>query len=249
MKILAVDTTTKFLCIGIYDDGRRYEYGLCLGKKQSAELIPAVKDVCDALRWRMPDIDYFACGLGPGSFTGMRLGLSAMKGFAWALKKPLVGIPSLDTLAMNASLFSEPLIAAATDAKRGLIYCSLYQNREGRIKRLIPYMLTEARYFVRIINRKASNKNRVVLLGDAIELYKKEFSRQVKFANILDSDYYRLYGRHILTLALDEIKKKKITDAFRIRPIYLYPKECQIRPPVHKCSLPAGRQGVHRCIS
>ena len=149
MKILGIDTTTKMLCVGVYDDGKACEYNVELGRKHSALVVTTVKRVLDALRWQAKDLDYFVCGAGPGSFTGVRIGAAAIKGLAWSLKKPIVSVSSLDILAGNAPC--EGTIVPAIDAKRGLIYSSIYENRNGKLKRLAPYMLLPAEEFLKKI--------------------------------------------------------------------------------------------------
>lgn len=222
MKILGIDTTTRFLCLGIYDGARIYEYNLDLDRRHSTLLIPAIKRALDALGWRAGDIDYFACGLGPGSFTGMRVGLSAIKGFAWSLKKPVVGISTLDILARNASPVAGPVVPII-DAKRGLIYCSIYRIKKGILKRTAPYLLLNEDELLKKIPRNA------VLLGDAVSLYQENISRKIKGIKMLDKDYWYPRARNIIALALERIKQRDTKDAFSVLPIYLYPKECQVK--------------------
>ncbi len=225
MKILGVDTTTKFLCLGIYDGSKIYEYSLESGIKHSALLVPTIKRVLDVLGWHIRDIDYFACGLGPGSFTGMRVGLSTIKGLSWSLDKPIIGISSLDILARNASRLGG-YIVPAIDAKRGLIYCSIYRIKNGALKRIAPYLLLNEGEFLKKIPKNS------IVLADAINLYKEDILRKIKGIKILDKDYWYPKAHNIIKLALERIEDKKFNNAFKIKPIYLYPKECQIRKPV-----------------
>lgn len=223
MKILGIDTTTKFLCLGIYDGARVYEYNLELGRKHSVLLVPTIKRVLEALGWQIGDIDYFACGLGPGSFTGIRVGLATIKGLSLSFKKPIIGISTLDILAKNATALSDASIAPAIDAKRGFIYCSIYRKKNDILKRVTSYMLlTKDEFFKKI------PKN-TVILGDAVGLYKDNILKNAKGVKILDKDYWHPQARNIIKLALERIKEKKFSNAFNIKPIYLYPKECQIR--------------------
>ncbi|TAM40002.1 tRNA (adenosine(37)-N6)-threonylcarbamoyltransferase complex dimerization subunit type 1 TsaB, partial [bacterium] len=122
MKILGIDTTTKFLCLGIYANNSFYECKLEMGRNLSALLTITIQRALDAAGLKAADIDYFACGLGPGSFTGMRVGLATIKGLSIVRNKPVIAIPTLDILAKNAPLKGS-LIVTALDARRGLIYC------------------------------------------------------------------------------------------------------------------------------
>ena len=221
MKIFGIDTTSKFLCIGVYDDGRVYEYNLELGRQHSALVMVTVKRVLDALSWRSKDIDYFACGSGPGSFTGVRIGMAAIKGLAWSLNKPVVNVSSLDILAGNAAC--EGVIVPVVDAKRNLIYCSIYRNKNNNLKRLAPYMLLPIGDFLKKI------KPASIIFGDALPLYKEEILKHIKGVSFLDKDYWRLRGSNIIAPALERIKQGRLNTAFDIKPIYLYPKECQIK--------------------
>ncbi|MFA5144588.1 MAG: tRNA (adenosine(37)-N6)-threonylcarbamoyltransferase complex dimerization subunit type 1 TsaB [Candidatus Omnitrophota bacterium] len=227
MKILGIDTTTKFLCIGIYDDAgiprgpKIYEYNLEVSRGLSVLLAQTIKRILDALRWRVSDIDYFACGLGPGSFTGIRLGLAAIKGLSWPVNKPVIGIPTLDILARNAAGVDK-LVIPAIDAKRNLIYCSVYKNKDGMARRLKPYMLLSPEEFLKCA------KPGSIILGDAVGLYKEDILRNIKGAGILDKDHWYPKARHIIELSLERIKERQFDSPLDIKPIYLYPKECQI---------------------
>lgn len=247
MKILGIDTTTKFLCLGAYDGAKIYEYNLELGTKHSALpphpkspkskfpekapslvvgcgglLVPTIKRVLDALEWHISEVDYFACGLGPGSFTGMRVGLATIKGLSWATKKPVIGISTLDILAHSVK-DSDKDIIPIIDAKRNLIYCSIYKKKNRRLSRVKPYMLLSIEEFFKIAKPDS------IIFGDAVTSFKEEIIRRVRGANILDKDYWYPKAHNIIALALERIKEKKFENSFGIRPIYLYPKECQVK--------------------
>jgi tRNA threonylcarbamoyladenosine biosynthesis protein TsaB len=222
MRILGIDTTTKFLSIGLYDNGRLYEYSLEVGRGLSSLITTTIKRVIEAAGLKIKDLDYFACGLGPGSFTGVRIGLSTMKGFSWSLNKKIIGIPTLDILAYAAIGDNERIIPIV-DAKRNLIYTSVYLAKKGVLKRNRPYMLLAPKDFYKEI------KPGSLLIGDAVMLYKDDILRKTRGVHFLDKDYWYPKGSSIIKLALERIKAKKFDNPFTIEPIYLYPKECQIR--------------------
>jgi tRNA threonylcarbamoyladenosine biosynthesis protein TsaB len=224
MKILGIDTSTKFLSVGISDKDRVYEYNLDLGRAHSALLQPTLKRILDALGWRIQDVDYFACGLGPGSFTGIRVGVAAIKGLAFSLQKPVVGISTLDILAKNVIAAQGPVMPAV-DAKRGLIYCSIYKFKNRAIKRTAPYMLLAREEFIRKTHPNA------IIIGDAVGLYRQDISAAVRGAVFPDKDCWYPKGHNIISLARERISAGKLNDAFDLGPIYLYPKECQVRNP------------------
>ena len=227
MKILAIDTTTKFLTLAVYNNGRVAEYNLETGNKLSTLLVPTIKRVLEALELNLQEIDYLAAGVGPGSFTGIRLGLSAIKGFSFALGKPMIGIATLDVLAMNAPLGDQRIIPAI-DAKRGLIYSSVYKYKKGKLTKTIPYSLLTKDEFFRNI------KPLSIIFGDALNLYRDDIKRDIGEVSFLDKDLWYPKARNIITLALNRIGKNKSGLNSKINPIYLYPKECQIRKPTIK---------------
>lgn len=222
MKILGIDTSAKFLCVGISDENKIYGFNLELGQRLSTLIAPTIKRILDSLGWQVKEIDYFACGLGPGSFTGLRVGLATIKGLGWALNKPLVGISTLDILARNVKASSSTIVPII-DAKRNLIYCSAYKIKGNTLKRVMPYQLLSKEELIRKL------KGDIVFLGDAVDLYKRDLVRRIKGAVVLDRDLWYVQPHNIILAALGEIRAKKLVSPFDIAPIYLYPKECQIK--------------------
>jgi len=223
MKILGIDTTTKYLGLAFYDGAKIYVCDLDLGIRHAELLMGTVDHALSALGWGLEEIDYFACGLGPGSFTGVRIGLSAIKGFSWALHKPVVGFSSLDILAMNASAYHGANIVTAVDAKRSLIYSASFKNNNGVLKITGSYRLSSEKEFLKNIKPDS------LILGDASGIYKESILKNIKGAQVLDKDYWFPKGHNIILKALERISEKSKDDLFTIEPIYLYPKECQIR--------------------
>jgi len=222
MKILGIDTSSRFLCVGLWDKNKIYSFNLELGPKLANLITPTIGGILHALSWKISDIDYFACGLGPGSFTGLRVGLATIKGLAWSANKPIVGISSLDILARNVRA-SQSTIVPVVDAKRSLIYCSAYKINGSYLKRIMPYQLLTKEELIRKL------KGNVLLLGDALDLYKQEILNRTKKASVLDRDLWYPQPHNIILAALQGIRAKKVTDSFSVLPIYLYPKECQIK--------------------
>lgn len=224
MKILCIDTTTKFLCLGLYVDARIYEYSLETGRHLSTLLAPAVRSVLEAAGVKAPGIDYFCVGAGPGSFTGVRVGMAYIKGLAWSVGKPVVEIPSLEALAMNAAgARDNAWVWPIMDAKRGLVYTCAYRIKGAKLKKASPYMLIDIGEFMR------KTRDSAIVLGDGLELYRDKLKASGKGLAFLDKDYWRIYPQNLLACAMQRIREKKLVSASGARPIYLYPKECQVK--------------------
>ena len=132
MRVLAVDTTTERGSVAVTEgDSVSGEVRLLSSEGHSRRLLPAVDFLLQSLGLRAADLDAFAVTTGPGSFTGLRVGLSTVQGLALGTGKPCLGVSALDVLAArNAGAASA--IVALMDAYRGEVYGALYDG-EGRI--------------------------------------------------------------------------------------------------------------------
>ncbi|MCX7661899.1 MAG: tRNA (adenosine(37)-N6)-threonylcarbamoyltransferase complex dimerization subunit type 1 TsaB [Candidatus Omnitrophica bacterium] len=221
MRILGIDTTTKFFCLGIQDNTNIYAYRLELFKKQAGLVIPTIKRVFEVLGLEPKDIDYFACGLGPGSFTGIRIGLSTIKALSFSLNRPIVGFSTLDILAVQVK--REGYLVPVIDARRNSVFTAIYKNSQNKLTRTTAYKLISRNEFYKLVPKEA------YIFGDALELYREEMKRNMPTAKFLDSDFWYPQPSGIIKLAQEKIKKRELFDSFSLKPIYLYPKECQIK--------------------
>jgi len=223
MKILGIDTSTKFLCIGLSDGVGIYEYRLDLGRGHDIYLIEHIDRILKALKMKIKDIDYLAVGLGPGSFTGLRIGLSTVKGLSLVLKKKIVGISTLELIAYNAlDLEDVSYICPIIDAKRKLLYTSVYQKDNFSLKQIRPLSLIGIEELIKIVPKGTT------FLGDGLNLYRDNIMYNVKNSRALDQDYFWPKATNLIRLAIKYINRKKFTPLDKIKPLYLYPKECQI---------------------
>ena len=127
MKYLFVDSATATLVVAIIIDGKiKYLFNEKTGKDMSSEVMPKIKEAFDTCGIKPKDIDKIFAVTGPGSFTGIRVGLTAMKTFAWALKIPVVPISSLEVIASGTPDRNN---IALIDARRGYVYAGGYNKR------------------------------------------------------------------------------------------------------------------------
>lgn len=229
MKILAFDTSGMFLCLGVSVEGKRREYKIELGRKLSVLLAPSIQRVLQSLDLEPCGLDHVAVGTGPGSFTSLRVGIASAKGIAWSCGKKVIGVPSLDILAHNAPPEARGVIAAM-DAKRGMIYCGVYRNSRGRLRRVSPHMLVESRLAAGRLNRYLPRSGETVICGDGISVLEPQ-ALTLLGARPLDRDHWYPQPDALLKLAEHMAGRGQAVEASRVEPIYLYPKECQIRKP------------------
>ena len=135
MKILALDTATKSCSAAIVDDGLACAELTTVNElTHSKHLMNMIDAVCDMSGLKITDMDGFAVTIGPGSFTGLRIGISTVKGLAWSLNKPVVGISSLDALAWQCVPAAYP-VCALLDARKQEVYYCRYRFQDGELKK------------------------------------------------------------------------------------------------------------------
>lgn len=139
MRLLAIDTTTGSGSAALVEDGRvRAEIGIDSFGTHSSRLPASIEVLLKSLQWTLADLDGFAVTPGPGSFTGIRIGLSTIQAFAFASKKPVAPVSSLRALAWKLKEDGVPLAAPMHDAKKSEIYAALYSFEKAGMKAVIP---------------------------------------------------------------------------------------------------------------
>ena len=137
MRILALETSAKSVSCAVTEDGtvlaRSFQ---CTGLTHSRTLLPMVDAMLQNAEIPMGSIDLFAVAAGPGSFTGLRIGVSALKGLAWAADKPCAGVSTLYAMAQNLAHLDGTLLICAMDARRNQVYNALFEAQNGTLKRL-----------------------------------------------------------------------------------------------------------------
>ncbi|VAV84400.1 tRNA threonylcarbamoyladenosine biosynthesis protein TsaB [hydrothermal vent metagenome] len=137
-KILAIDTSSVAGSIALIQDGSVTDE-LTVGKagRHSEWLLPAIEEFLKGCKLDISEVDLFAAGNGPGSFTGLRIGVSTLKGLAWALSRPVIGVSTLEALAMNIK-GQDALICPVFDARKGQVYTAFFILKHGCLERVTP---------------------------------------------------------------------------------------------------------------
>ncbi len=140
MRILALDTTTNYGSVAILDDtGLVAEVDSSSSSSHSARLLRSVDHLMKLASWDIKDIDGFAAAAGPGSFTGIRVGLSTIKALSFASGKPVAAVSTLAALAAKLEDTGGRLLCPLIDAKKGEVYAALFEfSGKGRLEEIIP---------------------------------------------------------------------------------------------------------------
>lgn len=221
MKILSFDTSTKFMSVAcLEDDTLMAEFHEDVGMRHSEILVPTMKSLLEKIDRDIRKIDLFCVGLGPGSFTGLRIAAATVKGFALSMRAKVVGIPSMDAIAFNAPL-GEGLVAPLLDAHKGKAYTCLYEVSAMGIKKKTDHSLVSVDDFLRGLDKE------VFFFGDGVAKYKKNLDSSPNARYDEAVDWYPRASRLGL-LGREKAAAGQFDDPETIEPLYLHPRECDV---------------------
>ncbi|MBR6253747.1 MAG: tRNA (adenosine(37)-N6)-threonylcarbamoyltransferase complex dimerization subunit type 1 TsaB [Clostridia bacterium] len=197
MKILAIGTSGKNCTVAISEDKILIkEINITDGLTHSETLMPAIDRILKETNIELQDIDAYAVSIGPGSFTGIRIGVATIKGLCLGVDKPVLAVPSLLGLAYNKKEF-DGYIVSCIDARNDNVYAGIYKNENGILKQVGDY------------------------ISDNIEVLKERISSLDKaYIMINDTDTYE-YASKIAEAGYDLYSQGIITDGVHVSPLYL----------------------------
>lgn len=213
MTLLAIDTSTDYLSIAVMKDGKiSSRYHRKSAMRHSSVLVPTIDGTLKKAGLKIKDIDCFAVSAGPGSFTGLRIGVATVKALAYTLKKKIVAVPTLDAIASNVKNF-RGVICPVLDARKNKVYACIYKSDGKDIKRISKYLLLPAADLSSMLNKH----DKVFLLGD-VEIPPRRSNR---------FDWHPR-AEIVAELGAIEFKKKRFVKPEDLEPMYLYSRECDI---------------------
>ena len=176
MRILGFDTSAKAASVALSENGKLIsEFYLDSGFTHSETVLPMAKAVLDAARITPADVDLFAVNCGPGSFTGLRIGIAAVKALGMSLGKPCAAVSTLEALAYNAQSFSG-IICAAMDARCNQVYTAFFESDGTTVNRLCEDRAVSTDVLFEDIKNYISERGeKVMLVGDGANLCFKKF--------------------------------------------------------------------------
>ncbi len=223
MTILAIDTSTDYLSLAILKEGKIIaRFHKKAKMRHSVLLVPMIDKLLKNARLKIKNIDCLAISIGPGSFTGLRIGLTVVKGLSYALKKPIVAVPTLDAIAMNAKKFTG-IICPVLDARKNKVYACLYKSDAKSIKKISKYLLLPLDDLLKKIERY----DKVLFLGDAISTPGVETGFHPGGGSKVYKNWHPK-AQTVARLASEYFKQKKFVKAQDLEPMYIYSKECDI---------------------
>jgi tRNA threonylcarbamoyladenosine biosynthesis protein TsaB len=224
MKLLAFDTSSEFLSVALFN-GEKLLGETKSGSftRHSASLTPALEAVLKAHRVKPSMLGGVAVGLGPGSFTGLRVGVATAQIFAYAIGCRLAGVSSPAALAASVTGFQGDIVVIQ-DAKREKLYIAVYRNGPEGLREIRPPFIGTLDEALAAAGRPA------FFTGDAVPVHREVIERS---GGCAETDREKIFPSAVAVgrLALKEFAHKKMGAWPILAPLYLYPKDCNVTLP------------------
>jgi len=177
LKVLGIETSGNIGGIALSKDNHIIIAGnLGSPAMHDKVLVPAIKTMLHEVSWTPRDIDLIAVDVGPGSYTGLRVGITCAKTLAYALNKPVIDVPAFDAIAENYPMNSTP-ICPIMDARRGHVYACIYQLENAQRKRVSDFLIIQPERLLPLLPRP------VIIFGNGVLLHKEQLLQKDIFAD------------------------------------------------------------------
>ncbi len=226
MMILGIETAVEQVSVALGDHrGLRAEASSAGDRRHAESLTPMIQFVCAQAGITTSEIDAVAVDIGPGLFTGMRVGIATAEMMSWALDIPIIPVCSLDVLA-HAVTRSDDLVAACLDARRGEVYWAMYRPGDNGAapQRLTEPVVTPPSELVALLLERDQN---VVCVGTGAERYTDELSHAFR-AEVWDSTFSYPTARALVSIAAQKAVREQWVSAEQLEPMYLRAPDAEI---------------------
>ncbi len=214
MKILVADTSSSVCSVGVFEnDVLINKNELDNGKTHSENFMPLVEKTLNEAKMKLDDIEYLAVVVGPGSFTGIRIGVASCKAMAEIKGLKVVPVYSLDSLAAN-EVGNGNVICSMIDARNNQVYCGIYDNK---INKLEEYMADDIENVLSALNKYDD----IVFVGDGAVLHEAMIREKMVDKKIVFSSNNKQNAESLGIIAYKKIENGEFTDPDSVVPVYL----------------------------
>ncbi|MEI6495123.1 MAG: tRNA (adenosine(37)-N6)-threonylcarbamoyltransferase complex dimerization subunit type 1 TsaB [Actinomycetota bacterium] len=225
MLILGIETATDQISVAIGGhEGVLGMFEVCRGRRHAETLVPAIEFVCAQAEIELSEISVVAVDVGPGLFTGMRVGLASAKAFAQALRVPMIGMSSLDLLAFPLR-YTDRTIAAVIDARKGEVFYAFYRPVPGGVQRVAEPRCASVDDLIGDV--LARNDDEVILVGDGALRYRDEITAELR-CDIAEQFLSRPSAAPLVQLAHARALREEWVNPWEIQPLYLRLPDAEI---------------------
>lgn len=215
MNILLIESSTSICSVALSRDGRIVALREVDESNRHAELLTVFCDeVVKEAGLTFDALDAIAVSKGPGSYTGLRIGVSAAKGICYALNKPLIAIGTLEAMADGMKPEAQPgdLLCPMLDARRMEVYCAIYDHEGNEIEPVAPHILDENSFSILLAEK------RIIFSGDGMPKAKEMLS---KFPHAIFTNAGNCSAKHLMLRAEKKFLVKDFEDLAYFEPFYL----------------------------
>ena len=223
MKLLAIDTSTMSCSVALMSDARLLaESVFTAGKTHSVSLMPMIVQLLDRCDCHALDVDAIGVTRGPGTFTGLRIGISTVKGLCLPTRASVVGVSSLAALAYPLTGSNRPVVAMI-DARRQEVYWAQFQMGKNRLEMTTPVSLSAPEKVVDDLPQDA------LLVGSGALLYRSLFETRCPFVAVADPSQHMIRGASVGMLALERLARHEVDSIDTLEPEYIRKSDAQIQ--------------------
>ena len=223
MKILAVDTSSRNCSVSIVEVDKNKNINVIAQgnnddeRTHSVKLMPMIDNMFKTSNLSLDNIDLLACCLGPGSFTGIRIGVGTVLAFKDSLNIPCIGISSLQALAYNIN--DNGIICSLIDAKNNNVYFGVFEKKNNIVTQLEEFSFKTIDEIIPILQKY----NKIIFVGDGSTLYQNKIKSEVKYDNIIFADTAKNDANSvsIAISAYSKYKNGESGDTHVLSPLYL----------------------------
>ena len=217
MNILAIDASGLSGSVAYISDYKLVgEYYICHKLTHSQTIMPMLEHLKNMIGLELDKIDAIAVTSGPGSFTGIRIGVATAKAMALAIGVPIIGIPTLDVMANNIT-FADKLICPIMDARRNQVYTSLYKWEESTLQRVEEYLAVP---IDELLEKIADQE--VIFLGDGVDVLRSQIVNKMGDKAHFAPSFLHMQRASVLAhLACEAYERGETEDADEFVPMYL----------------------------
>lgn len=220
MKILALDSSAVTASVAIVDDEKIIGESFVNAKlTHSTTLMPMVVSLLECTQTKLSEIDYFAVSSGPGSFTGLRIGIAAIKGMAMAEEKPCVGVSTLEAMAYNL-LIKNAIVCSVMDARCSQFYNAIFEVKNGIVKRCCEDRALSVEELKNDLLKNYINKD-IILVGDGAKIAYSIYKDNIDNVKIAPELLRYQHASGVAYSAKKKISKDEILSANDLLPTYL----------------------------
>lgn len=189
MNILAIDTSNQVMSTAVLNGEQLIaEYTTNVKKNHSIALMPAVEKVLKEAGLSPEDLNKIVVARGPGSYTGVRIGVTTAKTMAWTLNIPVVGVSSLEAAAFNG-LYFPGLICSFFDARRGRVFAGVYQPEDGELNKVLDEQNV---LFTDWLEELKHQQEKVLFIGNDFSLHRENIMECLGDQAVIAEPYYHI---------------------------------------------------------